>query len=64
MPDRRKEEVFRLILLHGGRLVRRRKHNIYRFPNGLSFVFAATPSDTRSWQNALAGLKRLLRRTA
>ena len=49
-----------LIEENGGRLVRRKKHKVYRFPNGLIFVHASTPSCPLADINALAALKRLL----
>lgn len=62
MPDRRKQQVFNLIRVYGGQLVRQKKHLIYRFPNGAAFTVAKTPSDSRAWRNSLGTLKRLLRR--
>jgi hypothetical protein len=60
MADLRQNRVLWLIDEHKGRLVRQKKHRIYRFPTGLVFTTASTPSDARTWLNSLADLKRLL----
>jgi hypothetical protein len=49
-----------LIEQNGGVLVRQRKHKVYRFPNGATFVVASTPECPLAYDNALAHLKRLL----
>lgn len=49
-----------LIEEHGGVLVRQRKHKVYRFPNGSTFVVASTPECPLAYDNALSHLKRLL----
>jgi len=49
-----------LIEQNGGKLVRQRKHKVYRFPNGATFVVASTPECPLAYDNALAHLKRLL----
>jgi hypothetical protein len=61
MADSRKQRLFELIKKHEGRLVRQRRHAVYRFPSGLRFTMPLTPSDSRSWRNSLSCLKRLLR---
>jgi len=45
----------------GAVLVRQRKHQIWRLPNGRNFVMAATPSDWRAAQKQIHDLRRLLR---
>ena len=49
-----------LIEENAGELVRKRKHKVYRFPNGATFVVASTPECPFAYDNALAHLKRLL----
>ena len=49
-----------LIEQSGGKLVRQRKHKVYRFPNGATFVVGSTPECPLAYDNALAYLKRLL----
>lgn len=62
MADSRKERVLNLIKENGGRLVRQRRHAIYRFPSGLVFTTPITPSDSsRAWRNSLSCLRRLFR---
>ncbi len=55
-----KTSLERLIEEHGGKLVRREKHNVFRFPNGVVFTLPKTPSCSRSYHNAAAYLKTLL----
>ncbi|MGA8489392.1 MAG: hypothetical protein WB711_03155 [Terriglobales bacterium] len=57
------DQLMELLEQHKFDLVRQRKHRIYRNPDGLVFVTASTPSDRRSPHNALADLRRILRRT-
>ncbi len=52
--------VERLIRQHGGELIRQRRHQIWRFPDGWQFVRAGTPSDHRALYNQLADVRRLL----
>lgn len=49
-----------LIAEHGGTLVRQKKHKVYRFPNGTTFVVASTPECPLAYDNALSHLKRIL----
>lgn len=49
-----------LISAHGGKLVRSKKHQCFRFPDGRVFVISSSPSDVRAEQNQLAELKRFL----
>jgi hypothetical protein len=64
MPDRRELQVMQLLKDNGAVLVRHRKHQVYRFPDGRTFVFGTSPSDADSWKHCLSNLKRLLRRGA
>ena len=50
----------RLIEKHGGKLIRQKKHKVFRFPNGVVFTTGSTPEDPRAYDNATAELKRLL----
>jgi hypothetical protein len=48
-----------LLMQHGYRLVRNRKHQIWVNPSlNCQIVFPNTPSDSRCWRNALSDLKR------
>lgn len=42
------------------RLIRQRKHLVYRNPDGLQFVAAKSPSDHRAAANSLSDLRRVL----
>lgn len=55
-----REEQDRIFRQHGAVLVRQRKHEVWRFPDGRTFTRAKTPSDVRSDKNALMDLKLLL----
>ena len=61
MPDSRKRLVLRIIHENGGRLVRQKRHLVFRFPGGRMFVVPKTPSDLRAWRNSHAALMRFLR---
>lgn len=56
-----KEEVFRVLRGHRARLIRHKKHHIYRLPNGKIFVTGITRTGARNWHNRLAQLRRLLK---
>ena len=60
MPDSMKQLVLRTISEHGGRLARRKRHLVFRFPDGRKFVAPKTPSDLRAWRNSLSVLMRFL----
>jgi hypothetical protein len=53
----------RLLKTCGATLARRTKHEVWRLPNGRTFVRAATPSDRRAGRNQLAMLRKLLEET-
>lgn len=54
------DQIAALIKEHGGRLERQRKHLVYKFPAGQTYVRAQTPSDRRGVLNDLTYLRRLL----
>jgi hypothetical protein len=53
-------EVSRLLEESGAVLVRRKKHLVYRLPNGQNFISPKTPSDHRNAVNQLSNLRRAL----
>jgi len=53
------KEVARLLKLHG-RLIRCKKHLVYKLRNGKTFVVARTASDHRAEKNQLRDLRKLL----
>lgn len=55
-----KAEVERLLKEHGAKLDRKRKHCVWKFPDGRIWVCAATPSDKRAMDNQLCDLRKLL----
>lgn len=55
-----KSTLERLIEEHGGVLVRKKKHKVYRFPNGSVFTVSSTPECSFAYDNALSLLKNLL----
>ena len=55
-----RELVTSLIVQHGGVLRRKKKHEVWQFPNGRVFVRAATPSDHRADANNLSDLRKIL----
>ena len=61
MSDPNKKKVLSLLKEIGAGFLRRRKHNIYRLPNGKPFVIPNTPSDKRAWANSLAQLRRAVK---
>jgi hypothetical protein len=54
-------EIDLLLRRADARLVRQRKHRIFRFPDGRIFVQANTASDVRAEKNSLSVLRRLIR---
>jgi len=56
--DRRDIEA--LIKQHGGKLVRSKRHLVYKFPDGRCFTLSSTPSDVFAERNNLTNLRRLL----
>lgn len=55
-----REQVNTLLTEHGAELVRKRKHEVWRFPDGRCFVRAQSASDKRADANNLSDLKKLL----
>lgn len=53
-------EVNRLLAECGAVLVRNKKHEVWKLPNGGTFTRAATPSDHRAHLNQLTDLRREL----
>ena len=45
----------------GAVLIRWKKHDVYRLPNGRKFTLAKTASDPRSEKNHFADLRRALK---
>jgi hypothetical protein len=56
----KRDEVNRLLESHGAVLARKRKHEIWKFPDGKTFVRASTTSDRNSEQNNLSDLRKVL----
>jgi predicted RNA binding protein YcfA (HicA-like mRNA interferase family) len=50
-----------LLRSNGFRLLRQRKHLVWRHPSGRNFVTAKTPSDRFAENNVRAELRRFLR---
>src|SRR5258705_444841 len=57
--DPNQGELLGLLKSAGARLERKRKHCVWRLPDGSIFVHAATPSDNHAWANALREFRRL-----
>jgi hypothetical protein len=55
-----REQVNALIREHKGVLKRNKKHEVWKFPGGQTFVRAKTPSDNRADANNLADLRKIL----
>lgn len=53
-------EIESILKEHGAVLHRRKKHLVWRFPDGKIFIQASTASDERSIANNLGDLKKLL----
>lgn len=58
--DSDQEAVISLLKSRGGTLVRSKRHNVWRLPNGQTFAFPQTGSDHRGWKNALSDVRRRL----
>jgi hypothetical protein len=54
------EQVEQLLKRNGAKLLRTKKHHVYKLANGQRWTVPHTPSDTRSWQNCLSDLRSLL----
>lgn len=55
-----KAELHRLLEEHGFKLERQTNHQVWKNPEGKTFVCAQTPSDKWADANALANLRRLV----
>jgi hypothetical protein len=55
-----RDEAEEILRSHGAVLARQRKHEVWKFPDGRTFVRASTPSDVNGDRNSLRQLKRLL----
>lgn len=55
-----RDQVNELIQEHKGVLIRSKNHEVWRFPNGKTFVRAKTPSDVRADANNLSDLRKIL----
>lgn len=55
-----KRQVHDLLRRYGGTLLRSKKHNIWKFPDGKKFTTPSTPSDVRGWSNTLSDLRHKL----
>lgn len=55
-----RDRVTELLEEHKAELVRNHKHQIWRLPNGRTFVRSNTPSDRNSHHNDISDLRRLL----
>lgn len=51
-----KTQVEALLKSSGAVLVRKKKHQVWKFPNGKTLTIAATPSDRRAYANVLRDL--------
>lgn len=58
--DKYQAEVKKLLDENGAVLVRRKKHKVYKLPDGRAVVMASTPSDHRATVKALTLLRRML----
>lgn len=61
MPNPR-DEADRLLRAGGATLIRSKRHEVWRLPNGEIFVRPQTPSCARGTINSLVRLRRLLAR--
>jgi hypothetical protein len=55
------EEIDQLLHRAEARLIRQRKHHVYRLKSGRLFVRPSTPSDHRGLRNNLSILRKLVR---
>lgn len=55
-----REDVEALIKQYGGKLVRTKRHFVYKFPDGRCFTLACTPSDVNAELNNMAKLRKFL----
>jgi hypothetical protein len=55
-----RQDIELLIQEHLGKLVRSKRHLVYRFPNGKCFTLSKSPSDWLAERNNLTKLNRFL----
>ena len=55
-----KEELDRLIADNGGKKIRWKRHDVYKFPNGLVFTVSKTPECPFGFKHAVDDLKNFL----
>jgi hypothetical protein len=58
--EKYQKEIEQLLHRTGAKLLRRKRHEIYRLQSGGNFVQASTPSDWRRSRNSLGVLRRIL----
>ena len=56
--------VDQLLRDHGARLIRQKKHKVYKLSNGAQLVMSSTPSDVMVSRRRLADLRRAIARSA
>ena len=59
--EKYQKEIEHLLHRTGAKLLRRKRHEIYRLESGGNFVQASTPSDWRRSRNSLGVLRRILK---
>jgi hypothetical protein len=59
--EKYEKEIEQLLHTTGAKLLRRKRHEIYRLQSGGNFVQASTPSDWRRSRNSLGVLRRILK---
>ncbi len=55
------QQVMTLLHKNGAELLRQKRHFVFRLRSGRRWITPKTPSDSRSWRNNLADLKRTLK---
>jgi len=60
--DKFEKQIREMLGTSGARLVRRKRHQVWRLPNGRNFVHPTSGSDHLGVRNAVADLRRLLTR--
>ena len=55
-----RQDIEALIKQHGGKLVRSKRHFVYKFPDGRCFTLGCTPSDVNAELHNMAKLRKFL----
>ena len=55
------EECVQILKEHGAKIVRTKKHTIWRFPDGKAWTMPSTPGDKCAWKNNLSDLRLFLK---